>query len=68
MLNIYSIKWTNFENNNLSTKVACKEGGCGACVINVEIKDLQTNTSKFVSINTVSFRIILLRFGFDSYF
>ena len=56
MLNVYSIlNRLIFEYNNLSTKVACKEGGCGACVINAEIKDLQTNAPKFVSINTVNF-------------
>ena len=42
------------------TKVTCKEGGCGACIVHAEIYDYETKKPKFVSINSVRFRSFLV--------
>lgn len=47
MFNFF-IKW------NLSTKVTCKEGGCGACIINAQIFDYVSQKNKNISINSVN--------------
>jgi hypothetical protein len=36
------------------TKVTCNEGGCGVCIINGVYKDVLTNETKSVSINSVN--------------
>ena len=41
------------------TKVTCREGSCGACVINVEIYDYVTKGPKNIAINTVGFFFII---------
>lgn len=40
-------------NYNYRTKVMCREGGCGSCLVNAEIFDYVTQKSKFISINSV---------------
>ncbi len=32
----------------------CREGGCGSCMINAEIFDLESQQPKYISINTVN--------------
>jgi xanthine dehydrogenase/oxidase len=39
--------------------VTCREGGCGACVINVEIMDYVTQSNKNIAINSVIIKKVL---------
>ena len=36
------------------TKVMCREGGCGCCVVGVTRKDLTTGGNRTLAINSVS--------------
>jgi xanthine dehydrogenase iron-sulfur cluster and FAD-binding subunit A len=38
------------------TKVTCKEGGCGACVVAITKQDLLTGKEKTIAVNSVSFK------------
>ena len=39
---------------HLGTKVMCREGGCGCCVVSVTRNDLSTGKDVIIAVNSVS--------------